>query len=325
MIWSGAAERGRAFHRAADGGDEDGVLASSVGRKEVDDVAVIEREPRRAETLCVGAQVEPAADQARLEIGEPVAAVAEGLEERVQVGQEEHGRARHAAQRLLETEIGRALADIAAPDLLQRVGLGAVGVGARLDPVDGVRVHVEIHEARRDVGGPAPRGVPERGGELARRVIGSPENSRVEPRAMMVSASARPAVGRGAGSATRAAGGRPSARRARGLAPSHAPRSRRRTPSSRTRRSAADSRPRTTRAGMTSGLMASTTGAAGASLPCPPTGASTSAPSFSPSRARSPLTSRSTKPVTTRAGRSSAFAAARRFDSMEPESQKRWR
>jgi len=71
--------------------------------------------------------------------------------------------------------------------------------------------------------------------------------------------------------------------------------------------------------------MVAITGGEGANFAGPPTGARSSAPSFSGSTARSPLTSISTKPVTVRAGSASAVVAASRFASMVPESQKRWR
>src|SRR5882762_3892655 len=79
---------GGAFDRAAEGGDEDGVLAESVGREEVDYVLVIESQSRRAEALRVGAQVETAANQPRFQVGEPIAAIAIRFEYRVQIGQE---------------------------------------------------------------------------------------------------------------------------------------------------------------------------------------------------------------------------------------------
>ena len=89
-----------------------------------------------------------------------------------------------------------------------------VGVGARRDAVDGVDGEVEVHQPRRHVGGAAARRVVERGRQRVGASIASPENSRVEPRAWMVSPSARPAVSSGGGSDTSAAGRRGGGRRA---------------------------------------------------------------------------------------------------------------
>src|SRR5207249_8253300 len=57
--------------------DEDGVLARGVRREELDDVTVVEGEPRGAKALRVGGEVSAAAGNAGLEVGEAVAAVAE--------------------------------------------------------------------------------------------------------------------------------------------------------------------------------------------------------------------------------------------------------
>src|SRR5262249_24321885 len=54
-----------------------------------------------------GGEKRPPADEAGLEVGRAIATIAEGLEDRAQVGQEEDGGGRHAAQRLLQTQEGR--------------------------------------------------------------------------------------------------------------------------------------------------------------------------------------------------------------------------
>src|SRR5882672_7128952 len=102
----------RRLHGAAEGGDEDGFLARGVGREERDHVTVVEGEAGGSEALCVGREIEAAPEEAGLEIGQAIPAIAIRLEERVEIGEEEDGRARHAAEGLLEAEIGRLLTEV---------------------------------------------------------------------------------------------------------------------------------------------------------------------------------------------------------------------
>src|SRR5258706_13650718 len=90
--------------RAAESGHEDRILPVGVGREEGDDLAIVEREAGRAETLGVGAQIEPAADETGLEIGDAIAAIAQPIERTAQVGEKEDRDRRRASERLLETE-----------------------------------------------------------------------------------------------------------------------------------------------------------------------------------------------------------------------------
>ena len=70
--------------RPAQRGHEDRVFAGGVRREEFHDVAVIEREPGRAESLRVGGEVGAAAGQSRREIREAIAPIAERARERVE-------------------------------------------------------------------------------------------------------------------------------------------------------------------------------------------------------------------------------------------------
>src|SRR5215475_7647169 len=94
-------------------GDEDGVEPGGGRREELDDGAVIEREPGGAEPLGIGREIEPPARVPRLEIGETIAAIAPARQEHAEIGEKEHGGAGGTTQRLLEGEKGRLASEIA--------------------------------------------------------------------------------------------------------------------------------------------------------------------------------------------------------------------
>jgi len=137
-----------------------------VGREERDHVAVIECKAGGAEALRIGAEIEATPDEAGLEVGQAIPAIAIRLEKRVEIGEEEDGRARHAAERLLETEIGRLLTEVTPLQELEGMRGGAIGVGAGLDSLHRVNGQIEIHQSRGHVRPPATGGVPERRGKL---------------------------------------------------------------------------------------------------------------------------------------------------------------
>jgi len=73
-------------------GDEDRVESFARRSEELHDGAIVEREPRGAEALGIGAEVRAAADDARGEVGETIAAIAEARQQCVERGQEvQHG------------------------------------------------------------------------------------------------------------------------------------------------------------------------------------------------------------------------------------------
>src|SRR6266545_4425436 len=90
--------------RMAQRRDEDRIQAVGRRREELDDEAVVEREPARSETLRVRGQVGAAARNAGLQVREAIAPVAEGGEDRVERREEEQRRRRVATERLLEGE-----------------------------------------------------------------------------------------------------------------------------------------------------------------------------------------------------------------------------
>src|SRR4029453_19550140 len=99
------------------------------------------------------------------QIRRQVAALAPGGEDRVERRQEEDGRRRVTAERLLEREIRRLAPELACPQRLQAAAWPP-GVGPRRETLDGVDDHVEIDEAAGHVGGDRGRGRPQRVGEL---------------------------------------------------------------------------------------------------------------------------------------------------------------
>src|SRR5262249_30463347 len=145
---------------------EDGVLAGSMRRKERHHVAVVERETGGPEALRVGREVESSPDHASLQVGEAIPAIAVPLEKRLEIREEEDGRARHPSERLLETQIGRLPAKVTALQLLEAVLDGAIDVCPRLDSLHGVNGQVQIHQGWGHIRPPTPRGMPERRGQL---------------------------------------------------------------------------------------------------------------------------------------------------------------
>src|SRR4029450_1155976 len=98
-----------------------------------------------------------------------VAAIAVRVEERREIGQEEHGGGGHASQRLVEAEESRFTAEVSTLYELEGGDVRVIGVGARLDAFYGMHAEVEIHRFRGDVDGPGTRGVPKR----CREVVGA--------------------------------------------------------------------------------------------------------------------------------------------------------
>src|SRR2546430_16795612 len=87
----GAAERGQEHH----------ALPLCVRGEELRDLVVEEGESGGAEPKCVGGEVEAAADDSSLELGGPVAAVAEPGEDRLEIGEAVEVR-RGGGRKLLE-------------------------------------------------------------------------------------------------------------------------------------------------------------------------------------------------------------------------------
>src|SRR5439155_6241475 len=154
-----------------------------------------------------------------LEVGQAIPAIAICLEERVEIGEEEDGRARHAAESLLETEIGRLLTEVTPLQELEGVRGRVIGVGAGLDSLHGVNGQIEIHQSRGHVRLPATGGVPERRGKL----LGADGSARELPRGATSKDSVRMRAyidgprRRGGPEARRGRAGRPPG----GLAPGH--------------------------------------------------------------------------------------------------------
>ena len=148
--------------RAAEGGDEEGGLARGVRREKLDHLVVVEGEAGGAEALGVGGEIEPPADEARLEVGRAIAPVAERAEKACEIREEEDGGARRPAERLTEAEEGGIGSHVARPDQLEGVRAGVVDVGARRDAVHRVDREVEVHQPRRHIRGEAAARVVER-------------------------------------------------------------------------------------------------------------------------------------------------------------------
>jgi len=84
-----------------------------VRRKEVGHIIVKTRQSTRAETLCVGCEVQLAAEDARFQLHSAIAAIAETLQNRPQVDEKEHRNARITRQLLFQAEVCGVFAEFA--------------------------------------------------------------------------------------------------------------------------------------------------------------------------------------------------------------------
>ncbi len=76
--------------------------------------------PRGAEVLRIGSQIKLAADDAGFELHRPISAIAETLQDRAQVGEEEDIDRRVSRQGLLQSQISGLIAKISSLQTLER-------------------------------------------------------------------------------------------------------------------------------------------------------------------------------------------------------------
>ena len=133
--------------RAVADRDDEHALSDRIRREETPlDLVVEEREPGRAQAMCVRRQVHLAGDRARLELRRSVAARAKLLERRREVGHEEHRRRGVPAEPLVETKERRLVPEVA---LAKEAGLAVPpDVRAGLEAVDPVDDEVRLDQAR---------------------------------------------------------------------------------------------------------------------------------------------------------------------------------
>ena len=125
---------------------ENGALAGGVGRKELHHVVIVEGQSGGAKLLRVSRQVNSAAQDAGLQLDGAVAAVTETAQPAVQIGQEKHRHRGVSCEVLLERQVGRAAAEIAVLQRLERPVGGTVEIGARFEPFNGVYDEVQVVE-----------------------------------------------------------------------------------------------------------------------------------------------------------------------------------
>src|SRR5262245_43129070 len=138
-------------------------------REEADHVLVVEREPGGAEALRVRSEIGASACEPRFQVREPVAAMAGGFGQLGGRGREVDDHRRVAAERLLQTEIRRAVAEVAGGEKLEGVRRGTIDVRAGGDVIDRVDDQIEVDQAGRRVGLEVARRGPQGGPELLRR------------------------------------------------------------------------------------------------------------------------------------------------------------
>src|SRR5205809_326505 len=123
-----------ALQRLANREQEDGTLVFRMRRKEVNYIIVEEGQPGRTQVLGIRSQVDPAADDACLQLDGPIAAVSVSLQNTFQIGEKEDGHAGVRRQLLLQTKMMGLGSEFPVLQKLQGALLAPEEVCARLEP-----------------------------------------------------------------------------------------------------------------------------------------------------------------------------------------------
>src|SRR6185295_3851245 len=124
-----------ALQRFANREQEDGTLVFGMRRKEVNYIIVEEGQPGRTQVLGISSQVDPAADDACLQLDGPIAAVPVSLQNAFQIREKEDGHAGVGRQILLQTKMMGLGAEFPLLQKLQGALLAPEEVCARLEPL----------------------------------------------------------------------------------------------------------------------------------------------------------------------------------------------
>ena len=96
---------GRGFRAMAYGNQKDGALAGCVRGEELDYVVIEKCQAGGAQALCVSCEIKFAADDTGFELDGAVSAIAEALQDGIQVGQEEDINGGVGGQSLLQSQV----------------------------------------------------------------------------------------------------------------------------------------------------------------------------------------------------------------------------
>src|SRR5206468_11349119 len=161
----------------AEGGEIHDLAASGRVLEEARDLMGEVREARSAETHRGRGEVESAAGDATGDLRNAVPAVAEALEDRVEIGEEVHVRRRARAELLPERELARRASEVALPDRRQ-----ARAIRPARQSFDGVHDHERLDEVRAErVAGAPCTGDRDRSLELLARDVPIREAPRRAP------------------------------------------------------------------------------------------------------------------------------------------------
>src|SRR5947209_4147364 len=119
------------FDALAEGHEKNGILARGVRREEADYVVVVKGEAAGAEMQSVGRKIKLASDDPGFQLHGSISAVAEALEDCLQISEKEHGDAGIGREVLLEAEIARRGAEVTLLQQFQRSPLTVKEVRAR--------------------------------------------------------------------------------------------------------------------------------------------------------------------------------------------------
>src|SRR5579863_3055202 len=163
---------GTSFGAFAEGDQEDGALARGVRREEADYLVIVKGEPGGAKVQSISSKVELAADYAGFDLHRAVSAVAEALQDRLQIGQQKDGDAGVRREVLLQAKISCLGTEIAFFQQLQRTPLAVEEVGSRTETFDGMDDQVQLVEPRakgiQKIRGHAANGAVEQRGKLSK-------------------------------------------------------------------------------------------------------------------------------------------------------------